>query len=277
MTDLALQTAPAAKTRPELTIVGSEFLNTMTLPAAEAITAGMAVRIVPSSTGAGQWTKAKATAYDEARAWGIATRSVAAGEVVTAVREGVLDGLEISSLDYGALIYLSDTDGTLADTPGTLAVPIGRVVPGTAVSLGTAYDRLLEVDFGMPDRVFYVTHNALLVADQVDMSVFTAQQYCRLIGATEIHKTAESSGTLNIQLRRQQGTEAVASGDALLTNNTNAGFSGTGTAETLQTATLTATVANLFFDPGNRLGIDYTGDVAGELAGVQITATFLRL
>lgn len=277
MANISLQTRVSAKTRPEIDIMDATFRQTMTLPAAEAITAGAPVRLVPSSTGAGRWTNAKATAYDEADAWGLATRTAVAGETITAVRRGIVDGLDVSSLDYGAIVFLSDTDGRVADAHGTLIRPIGRVIPATAVPLGTAYDRLLELDFSMPERVFYVPHTALLVADQIDQTVFLATRACQLIGASEVHKTAESGGTLHIQLTRQQSTEAPASGDALLTNNTNAGFDGTGTAETVQAGTLISTVATKQFAVGDRLGWDYTGDTAGELAGVHITAAFMPL
>jgi hypothetical protein len=69
---------------------------------------------------------------------------------------------------------------------------------------------------------------------------------------------------------RQQGTEAPASGDVLVTG----GFDGVGAAETLQTGTI-VTAGNIHkFAAGNRLGIDFTGDAAGELLGVCITAKF---
>ncbi len=65
---------------------------------------------------------------------------------VTAIRKGVMDGYALSGLDYDAPAYLSDTDGRLADGVGTVTVAVGRVIPGTSVTLGTAYDKLLFVD-----------------------------------------------------------------------------------------------------------------------------------
>lgn len=117
-------------------------------------------------------------------------------------------------------------------------------------------------------------YTALLVADQVDMQAFIAHRAMKLVAAYEIHKTAESGGTLHIQLTRCQGTEAAASGDVLLSNNSSAGFDGTGTAQTLQTGTIITTNAVNEFAAGNRLGIDYTGDTAGELVGVTITTVW---
>jgi hypothetical protein len=117
--------------------------NQRTLPAAEAIVAGAPVRL---DTTNGRWTNANGTVAGEARWWGIAMRTAVAGESVTAVRSCLLDGYDLATPAYDAPIYLSDTDGRLGDTPGTVATAIvGKVVAGTATTLGTAYDKLLEV------------------------------------------------------------------------------------------------------------------------------------
>lgn len=134
MADLSLVTANRVRV--------VESIEQATLPAAEAITAGQAVRI---DTTTGKFTKANGTSAAEANHYGIATRTVAAGEALTALRWGVLDGLDLSGLDYSDPVYLSNTDGTLADAAGTVATLIGRVIPGTAITLGTALDKLLAV------------------------------------------------------------------------------------------------------------------------------------
>ena len=117
----------------------------MTLVAAEAIEAGYAVRI---DTSTGKFTYANASDAAEGRVYGIATKSVAAGEPVTAVRKGVLDGFTLASIDYDKAITLSDTDGRLDDGDGSpsTTVTVGRVIPGAAVTLGTDNDKLLFVD-----------------------------------------------------------------------------------------------------------------------------------
>lgn len=135
MTDIALTTTA------RVNVV--ESIVQMTLPAAEAITAGMAVRI---DTSTGKFTKANGSSAGEARIYGIAVRSVASGFPVTAVRKGVMDGYDLSGLAYDAAVYLSDTDGTLADGAGTTSVTVGRVIPGTSEALGTANSKLLFVD-----------------------------------------------------------------------------------------------------------------------------------
>lgn len=114
-----------------------------TLVAAEAIVAGDAVRI---DTASGKATKANGSSAAEARAYGIAVKSVAAGEPVTVVRLGVLDGWDLSGLGYDASVFLSDTDGRLDTATGTTAKILGRVIAGFATTLGTAADKILYVD-----------------------------------------------------------------------------------------------------------------------------------
>lgn len=120
-----------------------ESVVQMTLPTDEAVTAGMAVRI---STTTGKFTKANGTGAAEARAWGVATRTVASGQPVTAIRRGAMDGWDLSAMDYDAPVYLSDTDGRLSTVAGTTSVVIGRVIPATSTTLGTAYDKILHVE-----------------------------------------------------------------------------------------------------------------------------------
>jgi hypothetical protein len=113
-----------------------------TLVAAEAIVAGAPVRIDT----AGKFTNANGTTTTENRVWGVGTRTVAAGEPLTAVRNGTLDGYDLSGMAYDAPVYLSDTDGRLDTAAGTVSTVVGRVVPGTSTTLGTAYDKILSVE-----------------------------------------------------------------------------------------------------------------------------------
>lgn len=79
------------------------------------------------------------------RVWGIAGRTAEANESVTVVRRGLMEGW--SNLPaYGALVYLSDTAGALADAAGTSLVTVGIVVPVWGTTLGTAADKMLLVE-----------------------------------------------------------------------------------------------------------------------------------
>lgn len=136
MADIALVTANKVEV--------AESFEQMTVPAAEAITAGAPVRI---DTSTGKFTNANATTAAEARVYGIATKTVAAGQPVTAIRHGVLDGFAFGAgTDYDEDVWLSDTDGRVADAAGTVNASLGRCVPGTSTTLGTAFDKLFLVD-----------------------------------------------------------------------------------------------------------------------------------
>lgn len=125
------------------------------------------------------------------------------------------------------------------------------------------------IQIGADVGTFTVACRMLLIADMVDQSCFTADRDYVITKITYVSKVVESAGTLTVIPRRQESTEAAASGDALAT-----AISGVSTvAETVTTYTLTTTSALLILDAGDRLGVDFTDDTAGELAGVTITFT----
>lgn len=81
----------------------------------------------------GTVTPANGTDATESNFEGFATvESDRVGQAITVVRDGLLDiGDALSGVAIGAPIYLSDTDGTLADDAGsTVDVIVGRCVPG---------------------------------------------------------------------------------------------------------------------------------------------------
>lgn len=115
-----------------------------------------------------------------------------------------------------------------------------------------------------------VTCRALLIADMIDQSCFTADRAYLLVKITEVHTTAESGGTLTLIPKRQVGTQAAASGDTLTAAAIDMVGAGA-VAQTVKTPALTATPTLLKISTGDRLGLDFTDDVAGELAGVTVT------
>jgi hypothetical protein len=150
-----------------------------------------------------------------------------------------------------------------------------RFLPHIVLPTGNIYQCTNSVwnRIGSEAGAVYVTCRALLVADQIDQSCFTADRDYVLVNITEVHTTAESAGTLTLIPRRQEGTEAPASGDALATAIDMVGAGAV--AQTVKTATLTTTASLLLLNAGDRLGLDYTDDVAGELAGVVVTFTLI--
>lgn len=134
MTNLALVTAG------KMHIVESRIQ--LTLPLGETLAVGDAVRIDTT----GKFTGANGSTTTENRIYGILVSKDPAGAVGTAIRKGVVDGFALTALAYDAIVYLSDTDKTLADGAGTVSTIVGRVIPATATTTGTAYDKILFID-----------------------------------------------------------------------------------------------------------------------------------
>lgn len=131
--------AIALVTANKVEIVSS--IDQRTFPAAVAITAGAPVQVNAS----GKWIIALGTTAAAARRTYIATRTVLAGQPLTAIRQGVLDGFDLSALAYNAPVYLSDA-GAVDTATGTVTTILGYVEPGWAQPLGTAADKILAVN-----------------------------------------------------------------------------------------------------------------------------------
>jgi hypothetical protein len=117
-------TVTAANAKP--VIVGHSFPAI----AATALTALTPVYLHGTS---GKATKGDGSGAGTAGIVGLAAKAVAADGAVTILGDGSLvAGIDLSGLNYGARVYLSDTEGALADANGTVNVCIGRVVPGLA-------------------------------------------------------------------------------------------------------------------------------------------------
>lgn len=104
-----------------------------TAPAGEAITAGQYIRQDPST---GKFVLGNGTTSGEVGDGFIAENNASVGDTVTGHKSPVvLDvGDALSGLNYGASVYLSDTDGTLADAAGTVSTVVAKVVAGWAGS-----------------------------------------------------------------------------------------------------------------------------------------------
>lgn len=150
MANLAL--VSGAKVRPVTGIAnGHEQYD---FEAEEQIDAGQVFRI---NTTTGKATKSNATTLTEAgqvTALGtfesflfvaiVGARQ--AGNMVTGMKVGLIDGFDLSAPAYGARIWLSDTDGTLADAAGTNATLLGRVLPSPYSGTPSGADKILRVN-----------------------------------------------------------------------------------------------------------------------------------
>jgi hypothetical protein len=108
----------------------------LTCPAGEAIEQGDYVRL---NTTTGYWVKANATtAANLGHVGGIALTKAAANAACTVLVRGLvaLDNA-LSSLDYDARVFVSNTSGALDTAAGTVERVVGHVVPGWDTTGGT--------------------------------------------------------------------------------------------------------------------------------------------
>lgn len=113
-------TVTASRLRP---IEGIE-LRAIPMIAAEAITKGQAVY----QNSDGQAALADASAAGTVGTLvGVATSDAPAGGGVDVVYHGRIAGFDLSGMDPGAAVFVSDTAGALADAAGTVSTRIGRV------------------------------------------------------------------------------------------------------------------------------------------------------
>lgn len=132
----------ALATANRVNVVGNAT-EQLTLNAAEAIVAGSIVRI---DTAAGTFTPANGSAAGEARVYGVALKTVAAGEPVTAVKRGIIDGYVMDAMAYDADVFASNTDGAIDTAAGTVSTVIGKVVPLQGQVLGSNPNKGLLVN-----------------------------------------------------------------------------------------------------------------------------------
>jgi hypothetical protein len=149
MADLALVTA--GRLNPVSGVANGHVQYTF--EAEEQINIGQAFRI---STTTGKATKANATVVGESAqaSAGVFNSQLyvaidgarQAGNAVTGVKSGLLDGYNLDALAFGAPVYLSNTDGALGDAAGTVSTIVGRVQPAPYHGTPSGADKLLAVN-----------------------------------------------------------------------------------------------------------------------------------
>lgn len=136
--------------------------------------------------------------------------------------------------------FTVDSTGIVTGGSGIIPtyVVLTATVSGTAAATGTNYGR-----------------------------VFTADRAYQLVSATEVHRTAgNDGGAVTLALEKCTGTQAEGAGVLMMANT----FNLKGTADTVQSATLSATAADSLLASGNRIVLLDTGTLA-TLADVCVT------
>jgi hypothetical protein len=111
-------------------------------PVNEVVAVGAPVRVDATT---GKYTNGNGSTTTENQVKGIAcTPGDYANATITPMKRGILDiGNALSGVNYGAPIYLSDTDGTLADSAGTVSTIVGYCIAAWG---NTTADKLLLVN-----------------------------------------------------------------------------------------------------------------------------------
>jgi hypothetical protein len=117
-----------------------EILEQFTGPAAESIAAGQWVR----QDANGKIALSNASSSGEiGQRDGMALTGGGKNTAITVVEDGIVDiGNALSAVAIDAKIYLSNTDGTLADSTGTVSKVVGDVTGAWAY---TTVDKLLHI------------------------------------------------------------------------------------------------------------------------------------
>lgn len=136
MADIALVTAGTVR------IVGNP-VRQVSCVAGEAIAGGAPI----TQNASGKWVNADANGSAPLNTvQAIATKTAVTGESFTGLKEGRLDGYNLSSQAYGAKIYVSDTTSTLADAAGTATLQVGYVEAVSSNQIGNAHNKVLAVN-----------------------------------------------------------------------------------------------------------------------------------
>lgn len=149
--------------------------------------------------------------------------------------------------------------------------PVVAVVGAAALSAAVVGSIILITpNYAGGGETFEITTE--LLAASVDKWVFVAQRACKLVGIKEIHSVVGGSGAV-VTPRKVLAATVAAPGAAVaagITELTTAAIGLETTADTTQTPTLTATIADRSFAAGDKLGLNF----AGTLTGLVGSATF---
>jgi hypothetical protein len=149
------------------------------------------------------------------------------------------------------------------DVNGACTQAQEQYLPHISVTTGFVYQCSPAGVWYRLDQQFTVKcWSGALFTSSIDQTCWLADNNYVVTAINEVHTVKEAGGTLTLIPRKATGTQATASGAALATALDMAAAA---TVETVRAATFTTTSADLLLVAGNRLGLDFTDDVAGEL------------
>ncbi len=178
----------------------------------------------------------------------------------------------------GGAVTITGGAATTSGVGGVVTVTAGASAGGTNNGGSVNLVPTAAVSTGIPGTVQFNGNAALVCptfytlgapAAATDTVFFVANRAYYVVSASEVHAVA-AGGASVIQVTKDTSTNAPGAGTDLLTNNTNTGFDLNGTANTVQTGTLTATVATKTLAAGDRLAVDFAQAIQSS-SGIAIT------
>ena len=131
------------------------------------------------------------------------------------------------------------------------------------------FDASKVSSLNLVDRTLYLTHTiyGTGAATATNYGVFwIVPIVCNIASVQEVHQTAGSDGgTVTIGLEKLTGTDALGAGDSVLASE----LSLKATANTIQTGSLSLTLANRSLIVGDRLALEDTGTLT-SVANVTV-------
>ena len=198
--DLALVTAN--KVSP----VGAPLIQ-LTLVCGADITAGDMV-VINKTTG--KWAKADANVVDLDDEVFLALLTRKTGMPLTAIRKGIVDGFDLSALNYGQRVYLSATAGKLS----TFVAPVKEVQTVTVSGTPTGGSYKLSLDG---------EETASIAFDAAASAVQSALEALANVGVGGVAVTGSAGGPYTVTFQNQNAGDNV----SLLVISTNALTGGT--------------------------------------------------
>jgi hypothetical protein len=165
----------------------------------------------------------------------------------------------------------------VSGSTGVISSGSGAAAPSSAITLGASGAVTFGVDptlssgdslSALGEKVITKAYGQT-VAEHVSDVFFIVEQNYTVTGVDVAWTVAETTGAMDVQVQRLQGTEACASGDDLLASVVDA----TGTANTVAAATLTSTSALLNLSDGERVCVELSAspnEVKGLVVSVRL-------
>ena len=168
--------------------------------------------------------------------------------------------IEMVNLGAG-LVTITPTTSTIEQGVAALNLASGESAVVTSDGVNYQTQRGGNVD----TATYYFTGTPAAT----NQTFFVAPHAYRIIGLNEIHSVA-AGGTSTLTVEKITGVTAPGSGTTTMTGS----FNLNATANTFQTATLTATGANALLAAGDRLGVVFANAIQSS-AGVNVSVLLL--